>query len=477
VLNKDHLDMYSFDFGNIVLEIRLFYDKMLHSVYKDDVNKLDILFNPVIVIPTRTKIIVHYFETSISQKIEIVASAHNWNETISCVKEIFQEKYGNYFIELAEIPNLHKDMEYCTFILLRWNEKYWEPEKVLPIFFEYIIKSFISGLSGINAQGINMFDERRIIQNGLDEMLDDIGGAYYKLCSSIVDDLSTQMYERNASSGSIVMTTEHIQCDISILEVINIGDDSLRELRKLLEISTKNLSLVFCGCKECMSHGMAYPKLIGFVPKSKINSEKLKTRFIINGYMNWEIEYDSEIICQSIGRKLMVPCSKLNKSDLKSAFIDDLSCSTQNAQKLYRIVDLASQQSHGTSLIISSKSTIESEAIRLSNVYRGYKIQPIDLSLKKYEEYIKQITSIDGAVLVDTNGFCYAIGVILDGEAIIPGDVSRGARFNSIKNYIAWKKVEIRQKKYSETVFAGIIISEDQTIDIITTNTINLFEV
>ena len=80
-------------------------------------------------------------------------------------------------------------------------------------------------------------------------------------------------------------------------------------------------------------------------------------------------------------------------------------------------------------------------------------------------------------MLFDTNGSCYAIGVILDGEAIIPGDVSRGARFNSIKNYIAWKKVELRKKKYSEAIFAGIIISEDQTIDIITTNTIDLFEV
>lgn len=477
MFNTDHLDMSSFDFKNVVLELRLFYDRILHSVYKDATDNLDIIFNPVIVIPISGKIIIYYFETSISQKIEISALVHDWNEKISCVKEKFQKMYNNYYIELIEIPNFHYDMEYWTFILLRWNEKYCEKEKIIPIFLKYIIKSFISSIPGINTQNINIFDEQRVIQNGLYDMLDDIGGTYYKMCSSIVDDLSTKMYEGNVSTGSIIVTTEHIQCDISILEPINIGDDSLRELRKLLEISTKNLSMVFCGCKECMSHKMKYPKVIGFVSKSKINSEKLKTKFIINGYLDWEIEYDSEIICQSIERKLMIPYPKFNKLDLKIAFIDDLFCSIQDAQKLYRIVDLASQQSHGTSLIISNKVIIESEATRLCDVHRGYKIRPIDLSLQKNEEYIRQITSIDGAVLIDTNGYCYAIGVILDGEAVVQGDVSRGARFNSVKNYIAWKRVKIHQEKYSEVVFAGIIISEDKTIDIITTNTIDFFDI
>jgi len=39
---------------------------------------------------------------------------------------------------------------------------------------------------------------------------------------------------------------------------------------------------------------------------------------------------------------------------------------------------------------------------------------------------------------LDTNGYCYVLGVILDGRAIVPGETSRGARYNSVNNYVAW---------------------------------------
>ena len=47
------------------------------------------------------------------------------------------------------------------------------------------------------------------------------------------------------------------------------------------------------------------------------------------------------------------------------------------------------------------------------------------------------LTSIDGALLMDPSGVCYAAGVILDGEAIKgKGTSSRGARYNSAVRYI-----------------------------------------
>jgi hypothetical protein len=50
---------------------------------------------------------------------------------------------------------------------------------------------------------------------------------------------------------------------------------------------------------------------------------------------------------------------------------------------------------------------------------------------------VRQVTSIDGAVLVDPEGKCHAIGVILDGTAGTFGDRSRGARFNSAARYLS----------------------------------------
>ena len=48
---------------------------------------------------------------------------------------------------------------------------------------------------------------------------------------------------------------------------------------------------------------------------------------------------------------------------------------------------------------------------------------------------VKHITSIDGAVLIDTKGICYAIGVILDGTTSKTEDIPNGARHNSARRY------------------------------------------
>ena len=62
----------------------------------------------------------------------------------------------------------------------------------------------------------------------------------------------------------------------------------------------------------------------------------------------------------------------------------------------------------------------------------GYKISQSQFSQKLLSpELIERISGIDGAVLLDRDCKCHAIGVILDGMASQSGDPSRGARFNS----------------------------------------------
>ena len=55
------------------------------------------------------------------------------------------------------------------------------------------------------------------------------------------------------------------------------------------------------------------------------------------------------------------------------------------------------------------------------------------INLKLHLKDMKGITSIDGAIMADMKGNVHAIGAILDGEAEEAGDVSRGARYNSVK--------------------------------------------
>ncbi len=46
--------------------------------------------------------------------------------------------------------------------------------------------------------------------------------------------------------------------------------------------------------------------------------------------------------------------------------------------------------------------------------------------------------------------------MILDGEIVIEGNVSRGARHNSVENY-----VQIAGKKYGKENVVGVVVSED----------------
>jgi hypothetical protein len=49
---------------------------------------------------------------------------------------------------------------------------------------------------------------------------------------------------------------------------------------------------------------------------------------------------------------------------------------------------------------------------------------------------LDHLLGIDGALLVDPNGDCHAIGVILDGTASSHGNPGRGARYNSAVRYV-----------------------------------------
>ena len=71
-------------------------------------------------------------------------------------------------------------------------------------------------------------------------------------------------------------------------------------------------------------------------------------------------------------------------------------------------------------------------------------------------ESLLGVTAIDGALLLDTQGYCHAVGVILDGKPT-KGDPSKGARHNS-----ALKYVDSHKKRCMV-----IVVSEDGPVTIL----------
>jgi hypothetical protein len=95
----------------------------------------------------------------------------------------------------------------------------------------------------------------------------------------------------------------------------------------------------------------------------------------------------------------------------------------------------------------------EAEASRLSK--QCINIKPIKLD----KDLLINLCSIDGAILIDLNGYVHAKGVILDGIVGLEGDSSRGSRYNSAltyQEYRGWQKPTMI-----------IVHSEDGMVDVI----------
>lgn len=70
---------------------------------------------------------------------------------------------------------------------------------------------------------------------------------------------------------------------------------------------------------------------------------------------------------------------------------------------------------------------------------------------------IARFARIDGATLVDVDGRCHAVGVILDGEATGAGDPARGSRFNS----------SLRYQAASRHAAVAVVVSDDGYVDLV----------
>ena len=181
------------------------------------------------------------------------------------------------------------------------------------------------------------------------------------------------------------------------------------------------------------------------------NIKHFECEIDIIGYMHWTIKLDKFLLCYKSGEYHL---SELNTTS--KPYLNKLDVNYQNQFMIDTVINEAKKQRHGTLIIITDSKTALDETERLSNYGRGIRIKKINLYKKT--NIIMNISSINGALIMDTNCNCYGIGIILDGNAVSKGNMARGARFNSAINYVENKKLE------GKNVLA-VIISEDKTID------------
>lgn len=268
----------------------------------------------------------------------------------------------------------------------------------------------------------------------------------------IIEKISQMPYEsKYVSKHKLVISKCKQQLDIEFEEPKWIKLSNLKATRKLLEI-TANSDLYL------LSDGRY---IRGFVSLNSVKGNYYLINF--KGINQWSVSYVAD--CEEISKLPNIEFG--NKNIFINNILEDLKkdyfykCYNDVfhrncVDKIWNIVKNALTQEHGTLLIFFDHNKIIKEKKRLKNASFNVDIQ------KNYNEnIIKQISAIDGAILMDENGTIHSIGLILDGLMDeIEFDISRGARYNSAIKYTA-------MKKNSGEKCLAVVISEDKYFNLI----------
>ena len=281
-----------------------------------------------------------------------------------------------------------------------------------------------------------------------------VNGTYNKL-----NKISSLDYEGKTNKGKILFCKasensniyNHVNIESTLMFENRIPVSNHRHIRKLLEISTDDLYLLSDG-----NYIVGVGRTTGNYDYE--NEDIYIVKFL--GYHTWQLNHLNHRLMDVDHDRATLPSEAITYSEFKYRILQlfkDLD--TADINNLYKLIIAATRQDQGALIVVSTNA--RSEAIRLKS--QCFLVSPTNLKAP----IIKSITSIDGAILMDTNGTCHGIGVILDGMASSNGDSSRGSRYNSAIRYIETiSKIE----DYSDCM--AVVISEDRMVNIITPLTI-----
>ena len=215
-----------------------------------------------------------------------------------------------------------------------------------------------------------------------------------------------------------------------------------RAVRKLLEMTTPDVHLLADG-----ENVYALGRQIGHYDAVR---EDLFVISFITHYA-WELQHAGLVLLRSHYGLPGLARTRLSRTGFRRALKRTFGLTdTHKVERLWDVVLEASRQKHGTLLVITTEALAEADRLKLQCTL----IEPVPLT----PLITRLVTSIDGAVLLDPEGYCYSIGVILDGRASGRGNSARGARYNSALRYI----------ESSDYPCIAIVVSEDGMVDVIT---------
>lgn len=267
------------------------------------------------------------------------------------------------------------------------------------------------------------------------------GGLFVRL-----NEITATTYEGASAAGHLLVVgsdgAEAVDVEVQLRKPVHLS--RTRQVRKLLEMSRPGFRLLVTGTSVV---GLGKPRV-------DARAEQLSATFEVDvvGHATWDLSHNSRPLLRVAYGMPSLPRPLIDLelfSDTARRVFEGIE--EAEVEHLQALVIAAADASHGTTLAISVEA--EKEAERLKG--ESTRVEPTPLT----PAAVARLSAIDGAILIDPQGTCHAIGLILDGTAAGTGDPARGARFNSALRYL----------QSAETPVLLVVVSEDGGVDLVPT--------
>ncbi|MFD1871369.1 diadenylate cyclase [Hymenobacter bucti] len=259
----------------------------------------------------------------------------------------------------------------------------------------------------------------------------------------IINTISSLRYEGAEGVGCLLLARRgHPNLEEVFALTCPVDLTDYRAVRKLLEMTTPGIHLladadkVYALGREVGHYDAAREDLFAF-------------HFVT--YYTWEFSHAGHTLVRCRYGLPGLARPRLNRLAFKREYKRTFGVpKAEELERMWQVVLEASRQPKGTLLVVSTEALAEADRLKLQCTL----IEPVVLT-----PIITQlVTAIDGAVMLDPQGYCYSIGVILDGTASGRGNSTRGARYNSAIRYV-------ESSPYPTLV---VVVSEDGMVDVMT---------
>lgn len=255
--------------------------------------------------------------------------------------------------------------------------------------------------------------------------------------------ISSLMYEGARGTGRLLLTNPgsgSVDMTLTFAEAVPFRES--RWARKTLEMASGQTSLV-ADCEKIFGLGRLAPGVDPWTTQDVLLIEFLD-------HYHWRLSCGEEVMLISKYGTPSLPQEQFPIERLADTYRRLFpEARRSDLSRFMELFQQAIDTGHGSTMVTAQDA--EEEAQRLER--QGARVAPTRLT----PELFRQVSSIDGAILVDPHGNCHAVGLILDGAARPECTPARGSRYNSAIRYVY----------SSETPRLAVVVSDDRTVDVV----------